>query len=71
MAEPVPDGADPLASGRVTLLGTLAAVGDDEREVARPLPHGQPVRPYYIEFGDFKFYRLWVESIRYVGGYGR
>ena len=28
-------------------------------------------RPYYIEFGDFVFYRLWVESIRYVGGYGR
>jgi putative heme iron utilization protein len=30
-----------------------------------------PTAAYYIEFGDFVFYRLDVESIRYVGGYGR
>jgi putative heme iron utilization protein len=30
-----------------------------------------PSASYYIEFGDFVFYRLSVESIRYVGGYGR
>ena len=30
-----------------------------------------PSAAYYIEFGDFVFYRLNVESIRYVGGYGR
>src|SRR3954451_18572520 len=34
--EPVPEGADPLASGRVTLLGLLATVEDDDaRAVAR------------------------------------
>ena len=30
-----------------------------------------PTSAYYIDFGDFTFYRLDVESIRYVGGYGR
>ena len=30
-----------------------------------------PTSSYYIDFGDFTFYRLDVESIRYVGGYGR
>ena len=72
VAEPVPEGADPLASGRVTLLGTIAAVADDDRDVARErYLAANPAASYYIDFGDFAFYRLTVESIRYVGGYGR
>src|SRR6478609_4987233 len=35
VTEPVPDGADPLASGRVTMLGLLAPIADNERDVAR------------------------------------
>ena len=69
VAEPVPEGADPLASGRVTLLGKLSEV---DREVAQDrYLAANPTAAYYIEFGDFVFYRLDVESIRYVGGYGR
>ena len=69
VTEPVPDGADPLASGRVTLLGLLSRV---DRDVAQePYLAANPTAAYYIEFGDFVFYRLAVESIRYVGGYGR
>ena len=72
VAEPVPEGADPLASGRVTLLGTFAAVSDEEHALARDrYLAANPAASYYIEFGDFAFYRLTVESIRYVGGYGR
>ena len=73
VTEPVPDGADPLASGRATLIGTAwsrstrptATTARDRYLVANPSAS------YYIEFGDFVFYRLTVESIRYVGGYGR
>lgn len=72
VTEPVPDGADPLASGRATLLGTIAAVTDDERPAVRDrYLAANPTSAYYIDFGDFAFYRLTVESIRYVGGYGR
>src|SRR4051794_3897036 len=72
VTEPVPDGADPLASGRATLLGTMLAVSDDDRGVVRDAYLlANPTAAYYIEFGDFAFYRLTVESIRYVGGYGR
>lgn len=72
VAEPVPDGADPLASGRATLLGRLAPVADDGRSAARErYLAANPAAGYYIDFGDFTFYRLDVESIRYVGGYGR
>src|SRR3954447_19000679 len=35
VTEPVPEGADPLASGRVTLMGKLSTVPDDDRPVAR------------------------------------
>jgi putative heme iron utilization protein len=72
VAEPVAEGADPLASGRVTLLGLLAPVGDDDREVARTrYLEANPAASYYIDFGDFTFLRLTVDHVRYVGGYGR
>ncbi len=72
VTEPVPDGTDPLASGRVTLLGLLAAVADEERPTARDrYLAANPSSAYYIDFGDFAFYRLDVQRIRYVGGYGR
>jgi heme iron utilization protein len=72
VADPVPEGADPLASGRVTLLGDLEPVADDDRPVARDrYLAANPAASYYIDFGDFTFYRLTVQSIRYVGGYGR
>src|SRR5918996_1813721 len=72
VTEPVPDGSDPLASGRVTLLGLLSTVADDDRPTARErYLEANPTAAYYIDFGDFVFYRLDVHSIRYVGGYGR
>jgi heme iron utilization protein len=72
VTEPVPDGADPLASGRVTLIGRLCPVSDDDRPTARDRYLGaNPSAAYYIDFGDFVFYHLDVEHIRYVGGYGR
>jgi heme iron utilization protein len=73
VTEPVPEGADPLASARVTLLGLLAPIdADDERDVARArYLEANPAASYYIDYGDFTFLRLTVERIRYVGGYGR
>ena len=72
LTEPVPEGADPLASGRVTLLGLIAPVGDEDRDVARErYLAANPAASYYIDFGDFTFLRLAVDHIRYVGGYGR
>ena len=62
-----------------------AMVADQVRSRAdgrRSRPTGTSVRPlstagcspaaaYYIDLGDFVFYRLDVENVRYVGGYGR
>jgi putative heme iron utilization protein len=72
VTEPVPGGADPLASGRATLLGLLSPVAEDDRLTARDrYLEANPTSAYYIDFGDFVFYRLDVRRIRYVGGYGR
>jgi putative heme iron utilization protein len=72
VTEPVPDGADPLASGRATLMGLLSTVPEADRATARDrYLEANPASAYYIDFGDFTFYRLDVQSIRYVGGYGR
>src|SRR3954470_11790695 len=59
VAEPVPEGADPLASGRATLIGLLSTVADDDRPLARErYLEGNPTAEFYIDFGDFTFYRL-------------
>jgi len=72
VTEPFPERSDPLAAGRVTLIGDLGAVSGDERGVVRDIYlAANPASAYYIDFGDFSFWRLEVRSIRYVGGYGR
>lgn len=64
--------AEPLAAGRVTLLGKCAPVPEDDRAVvrARFLEH-QPSAAQYVDFADFAFYRLEPTALRYVGGFGR
>ena len=53
-------------------MGRMTAVPDEQRsEVRERYLAANPASSYYIDFGDFTFYRLDVESIRYVGGYGR
>ena len=72
VAEAVADGDDPLASGRVTLLGDLHRVADAQVGPVRDrYLAANPSAAYYIDFGDFCFYRLALRAVRYVGGYGR
>lgn len=62
---------DPLANGRVTLLGLCRQIeGDNSSARASFLTTHQNAR-YYADFRDFAFWQLQVESIRYIGGYGR
>jgi putative heme iron utilization protein len=72
VTESFPEGSDPLAAGRVTLIGDLLQVtGDDRPAVRDRYLAANPASAYYIDFGDFSFWRLEVRSLRYVGGYGR
>ena len=72
VVETAPPGADPLASGRVTLLGVVAEVTDpDERAAARGGYLAANPAAFYVDYGDFRCVRLAVTDVRYVGGFGR
>lgn len=61
---------DPLANGRVTLLGRCERIAEPASARAAFLAV-HPGAAYYADFADFGFFRLVVSSIRYIGGYGR
>lgn len=72
VAEAAPEGSDPLAAGRVSLVGDLLPVEGQERDRVRDAYlAANPASASYIDFGDFGFWRLEVGAVRYVGGYGR
>lgn len=72
VVEDTPAGADPLASGRVTLLGRAEEVSDPgERAAARDGYLQANPSAFYVDYGDFLCMRLAVTDIRYVGGFGR
>jgi len=62
---------DPLANGRVTLLGPCTRVDGDGGTARAAFLAAHPNAAYYVDFGDFAFWTLRVESLRYIGGYGR
>lgn len=65
------DGAtDPLANGRVTLVGRCTKV-EEPGEAREAFLAVHPQASYYVDFKDFAFYRLAVDKVRYIGGYGR
>ncbi|PCE30866.1 HugZ family pyridoxamine 5'-phosphate oxidase [Burkholderia ubonensis] len=64
-----PDG-DVLNAERATLLGRFAPVDADPHLVARYLRY-EPDAARYLALGDFTFWALDVERLRYIGGFGR
>ncbi len=72
LTEPLDAHDQPLAVGRVTLLGPCTVVPDAERAAVREtFLAQQPSSSYYVDFSDFAFYRLEPTALRYVGGFGR
>lgn len=63
--------ADPLANGRVTMLGPCRRVDGDGGSARATFLATHPNAAYYADFRDFAFWTLQVESVRYIGGYGR
>lgn len=64
--------ADPLANARVTLLGRATRVPrEDAGELRRSFLATHPYAESFVDYADFDFYALTVETLRYIGGYGR
>jgi putative heme iron utilization protein len=61
--------ADPLGSPRATLIGNVTRV--DSTDVIRAAYlERHPSSKYWIDFSDFAFFRLDVEHVYFVGGFG-
>ena len=61
---------DPLALGRLTLLGAAARLEADEVAEARAVYLGRhPKAAYWVDFEDFAFWRLEVADVYFVGGF--
>jgi putative heme iron utilization protein len=61
---------DPLASGRVTLMGQAGRLGGDDVAGARSAylaAHANAT--YWVDFEDFSFWRLEVGDVYFVGGF--
>jgi putative heme iron utilization protein len=63
--------ADPLANGRVTMLGPCTRVEGEGGRARTAFLAAHPNATYYADFRDFAFWKLHVGSVRYIGGYGR
>jgi putative heme iron utilization protein len=66
-----PDWAgDPLAAGRVTLMGEARRIDADERAPARSAYLAQHANArYWVDFEDFAFWRLALRDVYFVGGF--
>lgn len=60
----------PLALERATLVGQIKRVDHVQACRQRYLDE-HPHAARYVEFSDFSFWRLRVERVRYIGGFGR
>jgi heme oxygenase (biliverdin-IX-beta and delta-forming) len=61
---------DPLASGRVTLMGRAQRLtGDDVAAARTGYLAAHPNAAYWVDFDDFSFWRLEVEDVYFVGGF--
>jgi heme iron utilization protein len=62
-------GDDVLSGARLTLVGEFLACRPSALTVARYLRY-QPDAERFLALGDFGFYRLKLERMRYIGGFG-
>jgi putative heme iron utilization protein len=60
---------DPLSTARLTLVGLLEVLDDPGARRDTYLA-AHPYAAYYADFTDFAFWRLAVETCRFVGGFG-
>lgn len=62
---------DPLDASRVTLMGRAVKVPSDEIPEVRELYLSRYKNAsYWVDFDDFFFYRMEIEDIYFVGGFG-
>jgi putative heme iron utilization protein len=64
--------ADPLAAPRISIAGAAERLGEGAVATARRrYLAAHPSAELFVNFADFSFYRIAIESVHLVGGFGR
>ncbi|TKC89309.1 pyridoxamine 5'-phosphate oxidase [Trinickia terrae] len=63
-------GGDPLSGERVTLVGRFEPLDPSAAFVTRYLRY-HPDAERYLALGDFSFWAMAIERLRYIGGFGQ
>jgi heme iron utilization protein len=61
---------EPLAGGRVTLMGEAGQVREDQAAARETYLARQPTARYWADFGDFALWRLEIRDLYFVAGFG-
>jgi putative heme iron utilization protein len=70
VAQAAPDG-DVLGAARITLVGNVLQLSDEEKPAARELYlTAHPNSQYWVDFTDFSLFRLEPVDVYFVGGFG-
>lgn len=59
------------ADGRVNLMGVAKHLPKEEVEAAKELYLKKHPGAFWVNFGDFDWFRMEIEKIRFVGGFAR
>jgi len=59
------------ADGRVNLMGKTTLLSQDEKEAAKATYLKKHPGAFWIEFGDFNFFKMEIEKVNFVGGFAR
>jgi putative heme iron utilization protein len=60
------------ADGRVNLMGQAVLVtGEAEKQACRDVYLAKHPGAFWVDFGDFNWFRMNVEKVRFVGGFAR
>lgn len=59
------------SDGRVSLMGKTSIVPPEESEAVKELYMKKHPGAFWAGFGDFKWYRMEVEDVNFVGGFAR
>jgi putative heme iron utilization protein len=65
--------ADPLAAPRISITGSAEVIAADNLNVLarRRYLAAQPAAEVFVNFADFSFYRVLIDRVHLVGGFGR
>ncbi len=59
------------ADGRVNLMGSTKLLPQEETEAAKAIYLKKHPGAFWIEFGDFNFFKMEIERVNFVGGFAR